>query len=108
MFFICLQIERQVDGRLELLSHIDKTMHEGLKRMVSTTTVFTQTESLLAGALGRALLYIRNQESLDPLGKKIHARILLIKISSKLQKVWYNFIYNTRKVFVVQIKKNNC
>ena len=43
----------------------------------------TQSDSLLSGAIGRALLYIKRQESLDAITNKIHARILVIKTSSK-------------------------
>ncbi|MCL4129173.1 UNVERIFIED_CONTAM: hypothetical protein GTU68_019032 [Idotea baltica] len=86
------EIERQVDGRLEILSHVDKTMHEGLRKMVLSTNMFNQSESLIAGALGRALLYIRRQETLDALSKKIHARILVIKNSCDTGGQYLNYI----------------
>lgn len=42
-----------------------------------------QTESLLSGAIGRGILYIKRQESEDIIEKKIHARILVIKVSCR-------------------------
>ncbi|KAL7633312.1 UNVERIFIED_CONTAM: hypothetical protein RMT77_016418 [Armadillidium vulgare] len=86
------EVERQIDGRLELLSHVDKILHQNLKKMMVTTTVFTQSESLIAGALGRALTYVRRIESEDGLNKKINARILVIKVSTDAGGQYLNYV----------------
>lgn len=41
-----------------------------------------QSESLISGAIGRGLLYVKRQETEDILSKRVHARILVVKISS--------------------------
>ncbi|KAK8754412.1 hypothetical protein OTU49_016089, partial [Cherax quadricarinatus] len=86
------KVERQKDGRLELLCQVDESIEKELRRMMMHGGKAEQTESLLSGAIGRGLLYIKRQETEDVLGKKVHARILVIKISSDTGSQYLNYI----------------
>lgn len=80
-----LQEERQKDGRLEMLGQVDRAIERGLRAMAeaaaNNSTVSEQNESLLSGAMGRGLLYIKRKETEDVLGKKLQARLMVLKIS---------------------------
>lgn len=80
-----LQVERQKDGRLEMLGQVDRAIERGLRAMVeaaaNTPTRPEHTESLLSGAMGRGLLYIKRKETEDVLTKKPQARLVVLKIS---------------------------
>lgn len=54
---------------------------EELRIMMYHDAKVEQTESLISGAIGRGLLYIKRHEREDQIVNKIHARILVIKIS---------------------------
>ena len=83
--FFFLQNERQKDGRLEMLGQVDRSIERGFKAMAEaagTSPVHTeQSESLLSGAMGRGLLYIKRRESEEVLTKRLQARLLVLKIS---------------------------
>ncbi|XP_071513523.1 general transcription factor IIH subunit 3 [Panulirus ornatus] len=86
------KVDHQKDGRLELLGQVDEDIEKELRSMIMHYSKAAQTESLLSGALGRALLYIKRQEVENILGKKIHARILVIKISIDTGSQYLNYI----------------
>ncbi|CAL4082059.1 unnamed protein product [Meganyctiphanes norvegica] len=86
------QESRQQDGRLEQLGSINISIIEELKEMMSFNLVVNQSDCLLAGAIGRALLYIKRREIQHPLGKKINSRILVIKYTSEAGGHYLNFV----------------
>ncbi|XP_047484419.1 general transcription factor IIH subunit 3-like [Penaeus chinensis] len=86
------KVDRQKDGRLELLSHVDESIMEELRIMMYHDAKVEQTESLISGAIGRGLLYIKRHEREDQIVNKIHARILVIKISSDTGSQYLNYI----------------
>lgn len=86
------KVERQKDGRLELLCQVDECIEKELREMMMLGGKAEQTESLLSGAIGRGLLYIKRQEAEDILGQKVHARILVIKISTDTGSQYLNYI----------------
>ncbi|KAK3854287.1 hypothetical protein Pcinc_012639 [Petrolisthes cinctipes] len=88
------QDKRQKDGRLELLGLVDDSIERELRSMVVGKHQGEQTESLISGAIGRGLLYIKRQETEDILSKRVHARILVVKISSDTGGQYLNYINN--------------
>ncbi|XP_042220207.1 general transcription factor IIH subunit 3-like isoform X2 [Homarus americanus] len=85
-------VDRQKDGRLELLCQVDESIERELRNMIVPDPKADQTESLISGAIGRGLLYIKRQETEDVLGKKVHARILVVKISLDTGSQYLNYI----------------
>lgn len=84
--------DRQKDGRLEYLNHVDESIEEELRSMMSQDHSIKQTESLLSGAICRGLLYIKRLENEQAISQKIHSRMLVIKISSDTGSQYLNYI----------------
>lgn len=83
---------RQLDGRLEQLGSINNCIIDELKEMMSFNMVVNQSDCLLAGAIGRALLYIKRKEIQHPLVNRINSRILVIKYTSEAGGHYLNFV----------------
>lgn len=68
-----------------MLGQVDRAIERGVRAMAeaaaSTPTNPEQNESLLSGAMGRGLLYIKRKETEEILAKKMQARLLVLKIS---------------------------
>ncbi|KAK7074567.1 General transcription factor IIH subunit 3 [Halocaridina rubra] len=86
------KVDRQKDGRLEYLNHVDESIAEELKDMMCKTQSVKQTESLLSGAICRALLYTKRLEEEETIKKKLNSRILVIKISTDTGSQYLNYI----------------
>ncbi|XP_064095347.1 general transcription factor IIH subunit 3-like isoform X1 [Macrobrachium nipponense] len=86
------KVDRQKDGRLEYLNHVDESIEEELKQMLSRDHNARQTESLLSGAICRGLLYIKRLESEEAISRRINARLLVIKYSSDTGSQYLNYI----------------
>lgn len=88
--------ERQMDGRLEMLGEVDRAIERGLKTMAVAAGASPmhpeQSESLLSGAMGRGLLYIKRRETEEVLTKKLQSRLLVLKISSDTGSQYLTYI----------------
>lgn len=71
-----------------MLGQVDRAIARGLKAMAEAAGASPihseQSESLLSGAMGRGLLYIKRVEAEEILTKKLQARLLVLKISCEL------------------------
>lgn len=89
-------VGRQKDGRLEMLGQVDRAIERGVRAMAeaaaSTPTNPEQNESLLSGAMGRGLLYIKRKETEEILAKRMQARLLVLKISSDTGSQYLTYI----------------
>ncbi|KAG0710114.1 General transcription factor IIH subunit 3 [Chionoecetes opilio] len=90
------KVERQKDGRLEMLGQVDRAIERGVKAMTeaagSSAVHPEQSESLLSGAMGRGLLYIKRREAEEVLTKKIQSRLLVLKVSSDTGSQYLTYI----------------
>lgn len=87
-----LKSDRQRDGRLELLDNVNQMILDKLKDFMDVNNKGDQMESLISGALGRALLYIKRIQNQDQITGKINARILVLKVSSSTGGQYLNYI----------------
>ncbi|XP_076055541.1 transcription factor B4 [Oratosquilla oratoria] len=86
-------IERQKDGRLELLGHVNESIEQEFRSMIHFTKEDAKyTETLLSGAISRALCYIKRMELELSITKKISSRILIVKSSGDTSGQYLNYV----------------
>ncbi|XP_056602240.1 general transcription factor IIH subunit 3 [Triplophysa dalaica] len=90
------------DGKYELLSVANDLFAEQIKKLIDRKVNCTQTETLLAGSLSRALCYINRVSKEVDAGQDMKSRILVIKAAEDCTLQYMNFM---NVVFAAQ-KKN--
>ncbi|KAI7812897.1 general transcription factor IIH subunit 3 [Triplophysa rosa] len=90
------------DGKYELLSVANDLFAEEIRKLMDRKVNCTQTETLLAGSLSRALCYINRVSKEVEAGQDVKSRILVIKAAEDFTLQYMNFM---NVVFAAQ-KKN--
>ncbi|XP_011331600.2 general transcription factor IIH subunit 3 [Ooceraea biroi] len=83
---------RQMDGQYERFTMVERTVRQQLQQVISEITMDLSAESLISGALSRALCYIARLERDRVAGQKLHSRILVITGSHDSATQYMNYM----------------
>lgn len=99
---------RQIDGQYEIFTYVEKTVRQRLQKLINSAPVekITTSESLISGALSKALCYIGRLDREKQMGEKIKSRILVITGGNDAATQYMNYMnifFTAQKMVLLEL-----